>query len=284
MKIKIITALTLIILLSACGGRGKARETHAEILGLNGKVKSVKYSTYDAELKFGEIKKGSRSSSGQDNRYYYFNEKGVKVEEGEYDFYDQIQMKRLYRYNDSGRLMEVSDFNSKDEFAGKKIYRVDDKGDLIETSDFDLKGGFMGKIIYIRDDKGHAVEINSYDSMGILGSKFKFEYDRKGRILESIYYGSSGELEEETYIKYDGEGRKLEVKVITEGNVVVKNFKYENKEKDDLTTMIKFENYLIMYKTIYRYKYDENGNWIEKISIEDEKPKVIVEREIEYYM
>ncbi|UUV18383.1 hypothetical protein NRK67_13970 [Fusobacteria bacterium ZRK30] len=284
MKIKIITALTLIILLSACGGREKARETHTKFLDLKGKVKSVKYSTYDAELKFGEIKKGARSSSGQDNRYFYFNEEGVKIEEGEYDSYDQIQMKRLYRYNDSGRLMEVRDFNSKDKFTGKTIYRIDDKGNLIETSDFDSKGRFMGKIIYIRNDKGYAVEKNSYDLMGSLNSKFKFEYDRKGRVLESIYYGSGDEVEEETYIKYDGKGRKLEVKVITEGNVVIKNFKYENKEKDDLTTMIKFENYLIMSKTIYRYKYDENDNWIKKISIEDEKPKVIEERKIEYHM
>lgn len=284
MKIKIITVLTLIILLSACGGWRKERGTHLKILGLKGRVKSVKYSSYDAELKFGETKKGIRNSSGQDNRYYYFNEEGIKIEDGEYDSYNQIQRKRLYRYNDSGKLIEVRNFNSKDEFTGKTIYRIDIKGNLIETSDFNSEGKLMGKIVYIRDDKGNAIETNSYDSMGILNSKFKFEYDRKGRVLESIYYGPGGELEEETYIKYDSKGRETEVKVITEGSVIIKNFKYENKEKDDLTAMIKFENYLIMSKTIYKYKYDENGNWIEKISIEDEKPKIIQEREFEYYM
>lgn len=284
MKIKIITALTLIILLSACGGRREERETHLKILGLKGRVKSVKYSSYDAELKFGEIKKGARSSSRLENRYYYFNEEGVKIEDGECDSYGQIQRKRLYKYNDSGKLIEVRNFNSKDEFRGKTIYRIDDKGNLIETSDFNAEGQFMGKIIYTRDDKGNAVETNSYDSMGSLNSKFKFKYDRKGRVLESIYYGHGGELEEETYIKYDGKGKKTEVKVITEGSVIIKNLKYENKEKDELTAMIKFENYLIMSKTIYKYKYDENGNWIEKISIEDEKPKIIQEREFEYYM
>ncbi|WP_028856034.1 hypothetical protein [Psychrilyobacter atlanticus] len=284
MKIKIVTALTLIILLSACGGRGKDKETHVKILGLVGKVKSVKYSTYDAELKFGEIKKGARSSSREDNRYYCFNEEGIKIEDGEYDSYDQIQMKRLYRYNDNGKLIEVRNFNSKDKFIGKTIYKIDGKGNLVETNDFNSKGEFVDKIIYTRDDKGNAIETNSYDSMGSLISKFKFEYDRKGRVLESIYYESGDEMEEKTYIKYDGKGRTVEIKVITEGNVIIKNLKYENKEKDEVTTMIKFENYLNMSKTIYKYKYDENGNWIEKISIEGEKPKVIEEREFEYYM
>ncbi len=284
MKIKIISILTLIIFLSACGGRGKEKETHVKILGLKGRVKSVKYSSYDAELKFGEIKKGARSSSGQDNRYYYFNEEGVKVEEGEYDLNGQIQRKRLYRYNESGKLIETSDFNLNDEFTGKTIYKTDDKGNLIETSEFDSKGEFMGKIIYTRDEKGNAVETNSYDSMGSLDSKFNSEYDKKGRVLETIYYGANGELNKKTYIKYDGKGRTIEIKLIAEGSIFIQNFKYENKEKDDLTTMIKYEDYLIMSKTIYRYKYDENGNWIQKISIEDKKSKVIEEREIEYYM
>jgi hypothetical protein len=48
--------------------------------------------------------------------------------------------------------------------------------------------------------------------------------------------------------------------------------------------MIKYEDYLTVSKTRYTYKYDENGNWIQKISVEDDKPKVIEEREIEYYI
>ncbi|MCS5420653.1 MULTISPECIES: hypothetical protein [Psychrilyobacter] len=284
MKIKMITALTFIILLSACGGIKKTSETDLKISGLKGRVKSVKYSTYDTELKFGEIKKGTRSSSGQDNRYYYFNEKEVKIEEGERDSYDRIQRKTLYKYNDEGKLIQTSDFDSRVEFAGKTIYTRDDKGNLIEASDFNSKGEFIGKIIYTRDSKGNAVETNSYNSMGSLNSKFKFEYDKKGRVLESIYYGSDGELRDKTYFKYDGKGRVIEVKLITEDSIFIKNFKYENKEKDDVTLMIQYEGYLTMSKTRYMYKYDENGNWIQKISIEDEKPKVIEEREIEYYM
>jgi len=284
MKIKIITALTYIILLAACGGIRKVSETDVKISGLKGRVKSVKYSTYNAELKFGEIKKGVRSSSGQDNRYYYFNEKEVKIEEGERDSFDQIQRKTLYKYNDKGNLSQTSNFNSEGEFTGKTIYTRDNKGNLIETGDFNSKGGFIGKIIYTRDNKGNAVETNSYDSMGILNSKFKFEYDKKGRILESIYYGSDGELREKKYSKYDGKGRTIEVKLVIGTSVFIKDLKYENKEKDDLTLMIKSENYSIMSKTIYTYVYDENGNWIEKISIEDKKPRVIEEREIEYYI
>jgi len=284
MKIKILTTLILIILLSACGDRGKDRENHVKILGFKGKVKLVKYSNYDAESKFGEINKGIRSSFGEDNRYYYFNEKGVKIEEGEYDFHGQIQRKKLYKYNENGNLIETKDFNLKDEYIGKTIYKTDDNKNLIETNDFNSKDEFIGKTLYIRDDKENAIETNSYDSKGNLYSKLKSEYDTKGRVLEVISYGLENKLKEKTYIKYDGKGRIIEIKVITDGSVIIKNFNYENKEKDDLTLMVKYEDYLTMSKTIYRYKYDENGNWIQKISIEDGKPKIIEEREIEYYM
>ena len=33
----------------------------------------------------------------------------------------------------------------------------------------------------------------------------------------------------------------------------------------------------------YRYKYDDNKNWIEKITISENKPLMISERTIEYY-
>ena len=116
MKIKIIIALTFIILLSACGGIKKEQETDVKILDLKGRVKLIKYSGYDAELKFGKIKKGARNSSKEDNRYYYFNEKEVKIEDGEYDSYGQIQKRRSYQYNDRGKLIQSSDFNSKNVF------------------------------------------------------------------------------------------------------------------------------------------------------------------------
>lgn len=284
MKIKIIITLIFIILLSACGGIKKENKTDVKILGLKGKVKSIRYSSYNAELKFGKIKKGLRSSSKEDNKYYYFNEKKVKIEEGESDFYGVIQRKRLYKYNDKERLIQSSDFNSKDEFIGKTIYTRDNKGNLIEASKFNSKDKFMGKTLYIRDEKGDAVETNIYDSAGILNSNFQFEYDKKGRILESMHYGPKGNLEEEKYIKYDKKGRIIEEKLKIGTTIFVKDLRYEDKENNDVTLIIKSKDFSIMSKTKYIYIYDKNGNWIEKTSIEDGKPKMIKERKIEYHM
>lgn len=272
------------ILLSACGGIKKENKTDVKILGLKGKVKSIKYSSYDAELKFGEIKKGIRSSSKEENRYYYFNEKGVKIEDGETDLYGVIQKKRLYKYNDKERLIQSSDFNSKDQFIGKTIYTRDNTGNLTEASNFNSKDKFVGKILYIRDEKGDPIETNIYDSTGILKSKSKFEYDKKGRILESTHYGPKGELQEEKYIKYDGKGRIIEEKLKIGTTIFVKDFRYEDKEKNDVTLIIKSKDFSIMSETKYIYIYDKNGNWIEKTSIEDGKPKMIKERKIEYHM
>ena len=284
MKIKVIITMILMILLSACGSKSKDQKSDVKILGLKGKVKSIKYMTYNAELKFGAIKKGEQSNSKENNKYFNFNENEIKIEDGEYISYDQIQIKRLYIYNDKNILTQTSGYNLNGDFLGKLTYEIDSQGDLIETNDFNSKNEFMGKTIYTRDNNGNAIETNIYDSMGNLKSKFTSDHDSKGRILESIYYDSNGELLEKKYIKYDNKGRIIERKLIIDTSIFIQNFKYDNKETDDLTVMIKSENYSIISETIYTYKYDKNGNWIEKISIEDEVPKIIVEREIEYYM
>lgn len=284
MKTKITIALIFIILLSACGGIKKGDKTDVKILGLKGRVKSIKYSSYNAELKFGEIKKGMRSNSKEDNRYYYFNIEGVKVEDGESDFDDVIQKKTLYKYDKNERLIQSSEYNSKDKFIGKTIYTRDDKGRLTEASKYNSEDEFIGKIIYIRDDRGDAIEKNIYDLNGVLSSKFKFEYDKKGRVLESRHYRSDGRLLEEKYIKYDGDGKILEEKLKIGTTIYVKDYRYEDKDREDVTLITQSKDFSIMSKTKNIYKYDKIGNWIEKTSVEDGKPKVIKERKIEYYM
>jgi hypothetical protein len=43
------------------------------------------------------------------------------------------------------------------------------------------------------------------------------------------------------------------------------------------------DNDEFMSKYDYRYKYDKYGNWIQKVSIADGYPEIIMEREIVYY-
>ena len=40
---------------------------------------------------------------------------------------------------------------------------------------------------------------------------------------------------------------------------------------------------ILLSKYTYKYEYDNKENWNKQIEFEDDKPKYIIEREIEYY-
>ena len=79
-----------------------------------------------------------------------------------------------------------------------------------------------------------------------------FEYDKKGNKVRDIAFNEKGERIDQVRYRYNRYNDMV-------------------KEKSDKTVMK------------YRYKYDNNKNWIEKITISENKPLMISETTIEYY-
>ncbi len=107
------------------------------------------------------------------------------------------------------------------------------------------------------DEKGNRIESINYNSDGSLLSKETFKYDEKGNRIESIKYNSDLSLNSKATYKYD-----------KKGNVIESNYRdstsYESKET-------------------FKYEFDKQGNWVQKICFVNGIPNSILEREYEYY-
>ena len=115
---------------------------------------------------------------------------------------------------------------------------------------------------YKYDDKDNLIEVNWFNPDGSLNSKYTYKYDDKGNKIEQNSFKPNISLSFKLTYKYDDKGNEIEINSFnSDGNL------------DD--------------KYTYKYTYDQQGNWIQKISyvVENgvEKPSQIVERTIEYY-
>lgn len=144
-------------------------------------------------------------------------------------------------------------------------------GNKIEEFWYDSNGNILLKNTYKYDRKRNIVEQN-----GDFKKKFTYEYDEKGNKTKEIICDFDGGLICTITYVFDEKGNRTEKNVYdSNGNLEFRyTYKDDVKEKELSDTKNKY---------VYTYKYDQKGSWIEKIEYENDIPKIITEREIEYY-
>lgn len=168
---------------------------------------------------------------------------------------DSVEFRRMqYKYDNNGKIAQI-DYLELDgiEIIGQRYYKYNDDGLRIKESFYDEKGNAMYKW------------------------NFKhFEYEDK---IAELKFDSLGELLNKRLIKYNKEG--LQIKKITkEPYLKVTTFKYDD-NRNEIEEIQKGELITSTYKTYYRY--NSKGDWIKKIWCVKDKPRVYIERELEYY-
>lgn len=144
--------------------------------------------------------------------------------------------------------------------------------------------------VYLFDKRGNLIEILRYSEEGVLEHKAIRHYNKKGVVIkvESIncLQGSKGGHIIREY-EYDKHNTKR--KVSNYGNVQLPLPKMEvfDEYGNIIEETFKYYNYTAEVSIIsvrkYKYKYDSQGNWIEKIDFIDNVPQNIEKRIIEYY-
>jgi len=271
------------------------KNTH-QILGLNGNVKSIKVTFYNATEKFGKPEK-------EDFLKYYEIKFDIEGNASEYRYkqFDSLNFEYKYKYDNVGNLIEeIED----DEFRSKK---------------------------YIYDKNGYNTEIYQYSSDDHLSRVYKMEYNKFGNILVKTRYTPDGVFIDSYKYFYSDNGKTL-LRTLKRGwrKRIEKQITYSYDKSnqynmkylciwnefsgdvnDDLLPMSEcaiteskqydYEGKLIKWTRFpntpnntemltqeelfyYDYKnYDKKNNWTLKINVENDWVKAIVEREIEYY-
>lgn len=215
--------------------------------------------------------------------YYSYREDGKLMEMthrtrgGEYDH------KRKYVRNDNGLLMQETFSTAGKQFVMYKYSynksnlmetRVGEgTNKLIESYEYDDKCNLLKKrersidFFYKYDSNNNKVEEKGVNADGSFRYKYSFNYDKSNNLvkecdinasdiimLEHIFtYNSSGKIIEESYFSPPD---KLSSKIINSydhsGNLITSNHFEENIEEPRSTE---------------HYTYDNNNNWIERISV-----------------
>ena len=123
----------------------------------------------------------------------------------------------------------------------------------------------------------------TYDQNGDLEYSALFIYNDKGLAKESNFLGEDFSMK--IHSSYDSKGRLLEQEqhIVDKGENIFNKGKYRYNGHGDYDRILSLLKRNFAQKNTFHYKYDKNGNWIERFEYQDGKPKTIIERQIEYF-
>lgn len=292
MKNLVITGiLSVCIIFTACTQKPENhKKTTWEFDGLKGEVKTLRSKGYTAiSDSLGQVRKGEIIAVewGFNNTFLKYDKKGkwteynsfepdgsiIRKEVQEYDdkrnptvqyVYnrDTLNHKKIYIKDKDGNTVEIRRLTPSDSLIYKSVFKYDEKrnyGDYIEGYGYASADSLVGKTTRKYDEKGNCIEESNYKAGKYLENKFLYKYDdNSGKRIERSKYDSESKLAEKITYKYNEEGFVTEICI------------YDSEGK-------------LNKKTASKYKYDMNGNWIEKIDYESDIATKITERQIEYY-
>lgn len=199
------------------------------------------------------------------DRYSYKYEGNRMVEEINYATDGSVYSKSTYKYDKSGNMIEKNEYNSKGKLNSTSTFSFDSRDNIIK------KGGtsaYANRWAYIYDDDGNIVEMDKYDFDNKLREKCKYSHNTVEKIVIDYETDNHGLPDDNSPMK----AKEIIIKD-DNGNVI---------ERNEYTFQGGFISYLSRSNT-YKYKFDDRGNWIERIQSENGVPQYITERNYEYY-
>jgi hypothetical protein len=240
-------------------------------MGLKGKVKTLTRVVYET------------SASGQEpyafsTITYQFNERGfiTSIEE------DNEVTIISYDAQDA-RLVEAT--YKKDELIRKKTYQKSSL-EIMERKGLD-RVTFRSSFKYEYDKAGNKTKETHYAD-GHRSVTHAFEYDDKGNLVQLLGYTMTMKLSFKNTFKYDSQKRKIQLSIYdSESDVVIAVEKYAYNTEGFLTmTRAYGERGRLAYTKQYTYQidYDEQGNWLKKVTfVNDVQNDLFATQTLSYY-
>jgi hypothetical protein len=278
----IVPALICGMAFTSCGFRetkttaDRTYWKYSELIG-KGKVKIYYQTVYKAITDWeGQLSKGEilRKVSIE------YTESGLWTEYNSSRPDGSDSTREVITWDDDGNSLERRDYYF-GVLGRRYVFTNDNRGNLIETRRYNASDSLTSVIVYLYDKNDNHIERRTYNGVEVLMSKRIDKYDKNKRISESTYH-ADGTLN--FVLFFDNSEKRIERNDYDHtGNMIVK-VAYQHNDKGFLSEMITYN--LVdntNQRTIYKYKYDFNDNWIEKIEFVNDVATEIIERQIEYY-
>ncbi|MBC7525279.1 MAG: hypothetical protein H7239_12680 [Flavobacterium sp.] len=271
-------------LLISCNDNNGVFETDLHKMKLHGNIKKIDKTSYYVKLYFGGLVKAKRCLFAIDEPFHddifqilYFNQKGNITNRLYSDLNNHITGETKYFYDNDNRIIKKND------------------GNIVRNITYDLKNNkyveikkypWDEKTINYIDKNNNIIKIDMFEK-NILIQRSCMIYNSDDKKISEKIYGTAnkGELSYDYIYKYDNKNN-----LISESNKLdIKNEQnYNYNENGDVIEWCYSNSPLreLLFGT-YTYKYDEKGNWIERIYYlgkgKYKKVEILTKRIIEYY-
>ena len=138
-----------------------------------------------------------------------YNNKGLLIEETEYNYSDMIAKKFVIEYNNKDLPIKKIYYDSSGRSVDGEVYKYDDKGLLIES----MAGGKFinnNKCVYTYNDKGSLIQEIRYNDKEKMVGRASNKYNKKNLLIEEIVYDSNDKLRWKTVRKYNDKDLVIE--------------------------------------------------------------------------
>lgn len=288
MRKKIFLLLLLVTGVQAfaqIGNNMRESKNNLKDMNLFGKVKTFKITPYKLVDYFGKITKGDKQEFWRGDVVLVFDEHGYKAENNTYNKVGNLSQKVIYKYDDKGKRLSRDLYNAYGKLQMKFLYVYDNKGAKIAYNSYSPTGELNDSYLYKNDDKGRMIEEVWIKKDKSFGSKYTYEYDKMGKVAKMCQYtASEKQVDNCTSYKYDKNGRISEIEIYNSNNSLSRRSVITYDEKGNEKEIKYYDGKgTFLEERSYTYKFDNNGNWIERIESINQFPKSLLEREITYY-
>lgn len=271
---KIITLLILFTLFSCQSQQINYSDLVRD--NLKGEIKTLKETYYESEPITGLY----QDEDGYDDYKITGYRKGKIKGTDEYIVFKNS-------YNKNGIITEYQNFYN-GQLSNKTVYVFNKKGQKIDIENYDFKENK-----FLKSQKYYSHEFTYKENEIINRTIFletkkiysltKTNYNENGKIIEwSTKYFNTNSENRQTFA-YDSSNHLIKITNYLNGNLKNTIILRNNKKGDKIEHKLIDNQNNLSKKFEYEYKYDNANNWIERITIFNEVPETITEREIEYF-
>ena len=225
---------------------------------VNGKVKSINETWYDAKDKFGEIEFGDKESSKQRK----YDNAGWLRECSYIRYYGNFNRTYKYEYNNKGACIEILEYSSDStmKLVTKSIFKYDEDGHLLKLSIYNDKGDISRTYIYEYNSDNKLAVRKQYGVDNRLSVEIAYKYDEKGFLVEADYRNETKDV-------YSYNNEKInkishDVSRGEDGNLYPLSISTYNQYGDCVEWKAFFDG---SGTYSYQYTYDDKGNWIKTV-------------------
>lgn len=193
-------------------------------------------------------------------------------------------------YSSNGQRKSMTYLSTEENIVFRTRYKHDAFGNTTLEQIVDNKEQVIGRTYYVYDQNLVLTETYVEDEERQIENRMQIRYDSQGRVSERRYNAPDNQIYRRESYTYDYDGTLQKTVVHDRQGHKLFELRYEydsHRQPISLTTYDYTETEPEVYMTLFKYKYDSRGNWIQKTEYEVEDghttPQYITERSIQYF-